>query len=151
MSHRSRSAGPVLAGLLLLIDGIGALLLSGVLVFMSVFSPVAAIEGRDSFSQSQIVPALGVLAFAIACFWAARRAVRGVRALRIVGVALAGAILYLLASIALTASAMEVWEVALFGAVLIAQLVIIVALVRWPPEGSPPPAPTASASSAERP
>lgn len=79
MTTDSRSRAPWLrlAGALLLLDGAAALLLSGFAFLISMFPPVAAIEGRASPDQSQWGLAVGSLALAVAAFRAGWRAIRG--------------------------------------------------------------------------
>lgn len=122
----------MLAGLVLVIDGLAALLLSGALFLLSLFPPVAAVEGRPPVDQSMYGPAFGLLAFAIASFWAAQRAIRGNRNGRLVGVVLAGLVVALLASLPLTSPAMDPPEVAFLIAIGAVHVLVIVGLLRWP-------------------
>jgi hypothetical protein len=135
---RTRSAWPILAGVLLLLNGIGAFLLSLTLLYMSLMPPVAAIQGQAPVEQTQLGPALALLAFAVACVWAARRAFGRKRSMRLVGIVLATALVLLLASLPFTSSSMDSAEVA-FPVVLVAiQALIILALVRWPADSDAP-------------
>ena len=132
----SRSGWAVLAGLVLLIDGFAALLLSGTLFLLSLFPPAAAVEGRPSVDQSMYGPAVGLLAFAIACLWVGQRAIRGNRNGRIVGVVLAGLVVALLASLPLTNPGLDLPELAILMVLAAAQVLVIVALLRWPMSAS---------------
>lgn len=138
MRDRTRSAWPILAGMLLLLNGIGAFLLSLTLLYMSLIPPVAAIQGQAPVEQTQLGPALGLLAFAVGCGWAARRAFRRRRSMRLVGIVLATALVLFLASLPFTSSSMDSAEVAFLVVLIAIQALIILALVRWPAEPDRP-------------
>lgn len=127
-SPRSISGWARLAGILLVFDGIAALLVG--LVSLALFRPVAAIEGQPSPDQTLYILLVPAILFALACFWAGQRAIRGIRGGRIVGVLLAGAMGLLFAYLPFTGS-MSVSELAVTAALLVPQILIIVALLRW--------------------
>lgn len=131
-ASRERSVWAVLAGALLLLDGIVALVVSAGAAWFSTFPPVAAIEGRLPIDQSQWALALGAFVFAIACFWAAQRAVRGIRAGRMVGIVLAGSLAAFFGSVLVTASVIDLEWLAAAVVFLAPQLLIILGLLRWP-------------------
>jgi hypothetical protein len=125
---------PVLAGVVLIVVAIAALLLGGVFLFVSIFPPVAAIEGRASPDQSQYGPALACLVVAVAGFWAGARALRRVRSGRLVGVAVMAVSIaflawWLVGIPDLTPAAAAV----LIGLAVIHVLVALV-LLAWPPD-----------------
>lgn len=117
-----------LAGVLLLLDGAGALAMGALALVLSLFPPVAAIEGRPSPDQSQWGPALGFLALGVVALWAGQRALRGIDPGRHVG-----------AGVALVVAAFLGWwmiqpggavqSVAILAALLIVHLLGVVALV----------------------
>jgi hypothetical protein len=129
MSSRSRSGWAKLAGALLLLDGLAVILIG--LVFVAVFRPVAAIEGRPSPDQTPYWVLLPAGLVAIAFFWAGQRAIRGIRSGRMVGVLLAGVLGLLFAWLPFTGS-MDASELATTAALLVPQVLIVVGLLRWP-------------------
>lgn len=134
---RSSSLWTVLAGILLLVDGIVALIVSALLALFSIAPPPAAIEGRAPIDQTQWPLTLVTLLFAIACLWAAQRALRGIRAGRVVGVAAAGIVVVLagwfLVWLVLQPRGIDLTGLAIVAAMLAPQVLAIVALLRWPP------------------
>jgi hypothetical protein len=129
MSSRSRSGWAKLAGVLLLLDGLATLIFG--LVFMVVFRPVAAIEGRPSPDQTPYWVLVPAALIAIAFFWAGQRAIRGIRGGRIVGVVLAGVVGLLFAWLPFTGS-MDASELVTTAALLVPQVLIVIGLLRWP-------------------
>jgi hypothetical protein len=116
-------------GVLLLIDGLFVALL-GFVGFL-VFRPIAAIEGRPSPDQAPYPLLIVSLLLALAFAWAGQRAIRGIRAGRVVGMLLA-AIPGLLFGAFLVTSPMSPGELAFAVVVVAVQVAIIVALARWP-------------------
>jgi hypothetical protein len=129
MSSRSRSGWAKLAGALLLLDGLAVLLIG--LVFLVVFRPVAAIEGRPSPDQTPYLVLVPAALLAIGFFWSGQRAIRGIRRGRIVGVVLAAVLGLLFAWLPFTGS-MDASELAATAALVIPQVLIVVGLFRWP-------------------
>lgn len=121
-----------LAGVVLILDGCLVALLG--ITAILVFQPIAAIEGRPSVDQTpyalMIVPILLGLAYG----WAGQRAVRGIRRGRAVG-----AVLALLLAVAfgalLLASRSSPAELAVAGGFAALQVLVIVAIARWPIAG----------------
>ena len=132
-ADRAASPWTRFAGVLLIGDGLLVALLGVTMVL--VFGPVAAIEGREPVDQTPypllIVPMLLGLAYA----WAGQRAIRGIRAGRVVGVVLA-----LLAGLAfgslLLGARPSPTELAFAVGMVAVQALIIVGLVRWPAVGA---------------
>jgi hypothetical protein len=146
MRTRTRSAWPILAGVLLLLDGIGALLLGAALLVLSVIPRAGAVEGRAPVDQTAFGPALGLLVFAIACGWAAVSAFRGRRSMRLVGIALAAVLVVLFTSLPFTYVPADSGEIVFLVAIGAIQAVIILALVRWPAGGDERPSSAATAT-----
>ena len=87
----SRSPLATLAGVALIGDAICAFALGGVLVSMSLFQPVAAIQGQAPTDQAQWLPALAFMVVGAGAAWAGVGTARGRRrGHRLVGVAVAG-------------------------------------------------------------
>lgn len=150
MRNRTRSAWPVLAGVLLLLDGLGALLLSAALLYMSVVPRAGAVQGRAPVDDTQFGPALGLLIFGIACAWAALRAFRGRRSMRPVGIALAAVLLVFFTSLPFTSSSTDSGEIVFLVAIGAVQAAIILALVRWPAAEAEPAASVTSTAAPGR-
>lgn len=88
MSGRAaRSIAPRLAGLLLVADGVMGLLAAATFGFLTLFPPVAAVEGSPAVEQSWASQALLALLVAIVGLWSGQRALRGIHRGRFAGVA----------------------------------------------------------------
>jgi hypothetical protein len=131
----SRSLFLPLAALVLALDGLAALVLSGTsLLFMNA---VAAIEGQTGNPNAHLGWwALGFLVVAVAAFVAAWRAARRARSGRWLGMLVAGATTVMAGSALwamATASPIDLRGLAVMGAVLLAQVLVLAALAAWAP------------------
>jgi hypothetical protein len=131
----SRSLYQPLAALVLALDGVAALVLSGTsLLFMN---SVAAIEGQTGNPNAHLVWwALGFLVLAVAAFVAAWRAARRARSGRWLGMLVAGASAVLAGSVLwsiATTSPIEMRGLAVVAAVLLAQVLVLFTLVNGRP------------------
>ena len=139
MTTEQRPSQPALvtvAGVVLILDGIVALLFAGMFTWLSLVPPVAAIEGRAPATQTQLGPAIAFLVVGVAACWAGYRAVRGSRSGRLVGIAVAAVgvgffVWWLVASPPKGIAGFAV----LFG-LLVTEAVVAVTLVRWPSASS---------------
>jgi len=134
---RSPSGWARLAGVFLLLDAC----LIGILGFavMTVFRPIGSAghyEGQTVFpDQTPYWLLVPVTLLALAYAWAGQRAIRGIRSNggRLVGIVLAGALGLLFAYEPMTSfSSLRPEGLALAAAFLIPQVLIVVALLRWP-------------------
>jgi hypothetical protein len=131
----SRSLLPALAALVLVLDGLAALVLSGTsLLFMN---SVAAIEGRTGNPNAHLGWwAVGFLILALAAFIAAWRTARRARSGRWVGMLVAGVTALLAGSVMwgiATASPIELGGLVAAAAVVLAQVLVLFTLVNWRP------------------
>lgn len=144
---RSSPGWAVVAGIVLLVDGIVALFVSALLALFSIAPPPAAIEGRAPVDQTQWGLTLATLVFAIACFWAAQRALRGIRAGRVVGVVVAGIVVVLsgwyVVWFVTQPPGVDISVLLISLVVLAPQVLIIVGLLRWSPGVAAPSGPAA--------
>jgi len=136
-----------LAGLGLVIDGIGSLFLSATLLMMSVLPRPSAVQGRAPVDDTQFGWTLALFVFAIACFWAGQRAVRQVRAGRLVGIVLGGVVVAFVGVLAFTSPSMDLGGIAFLVVLAVAHALIVLALARWPADESRGPIAEAAGSS----
>lgn len=135
MPSSSRSLWLPLAGLILVLDGVAALLLSGVsLLFVNA---VAAVEGRTGNPSAHLAWwALGFLVLGIGALVAGVSAIRRTRRGRRLGllVALVTAVA-IAASIVpiVTTTPIQIGAMAVAVAALVCQVVALVVLVNWAP------------------
>lgn len=127
-----------LAGVFLLLDAC----LIGILGFavITVFGAVGHYEGQTVFpDQTPYWLLVPVTLLALAYVWAGQRSIRGIRSNggRLVGIVLAGALGLLFAYEPMTSfGSLSVEELALAAAFLIPQVLVVVALLRWPETAS---------------
>jgi hypothetical protein len=128
---RERVLWPRVAGVALLVDGALGLVAAFGFVALTMFPPVAAIEGRPPVEQAWLVEAAIALSFAIAALWSGQRAVRAIRRGRLVGVAVAGALVVTI-SVAFMTTTFTIGDAAMSLGILGVHLVAGVALLAWP-------------------
>lgn len=133
---RARSTGrviwPRLAGVVLLLDGVLGLLGALLFFFITMFPPVAAIEGRPSVEQSWLGQGLFSLALAIAGLWSGQRAIRAIRRGRLVGVAVAGAVVATVLAGFATADSFTAGDAAISLGILGFHVAVGAVLLAWP-------------------
>ena len=126
---RGAMAWTRLAGVLLIADGFIIAILGVVLV--AVLTPVGAIQGRDPVDQTPYPLLIVPLVLALACLWVGHRAIRGIRKGRMVGIALALIPAVVFGAAMLNPGATTT-ELAFAAVVVGVQVVIVIALARWP-------------------
>ncbi len=128
-----RSFSPLLAALILAVDGVGAWFLALVSFVMSL--SVAAVEGRTGDPNAHLAPlALAFFGFGIVAIVAAWCVVRGVRSGRVLGMPVAGAAAVAGAALiwsGITENPLNSGVVGLGVVVLLAQLGVARVLASW--------------------
>ena len=126
-----RMIAPRLAGVVVLVDGLLALAGAGLFLLLSVFPPVAAIEGAPPSEQSWILQALVSLAVAVAALWAGQRAIRGIRRGRFLGAGVAGLVGLLIGWVLVTGDAGLTAGTVAWAIVVLVELAAAAVLVSW--------------------
>lgn len=121
-----------LAGVVLLLDAFLVGLLG--IVAIAVLQPIGAIEGRASVDQTPYVLMVVPILLGLAYGWAGQRAIRGIRRGRAVGIVLALLLAVAFGAILLD-SRSDPGELAFAGGLVIVQVLVVVALARWPVAG----------------
>ena len=130
--RRPKVIWPRLAGVLVLFDGVIAVLAAGALTLMStIFRPVAAIEGRPPVEQSWLLEALVAAIVAIAGVWAGQRAIRGIHPGRRIGAAVSGFIAVYLGWFLVTGDAGGLEATVAWAGIVAAHVAAAVALLLW--------------------
>jgi cation transport ATPase len=140
---RDASIAVRIAGLLLILDGL-LLALLGMIVIL-VFRPVGAVQGREYVDQTPYWLLVVPILLGVAYLWAGQRALRGIHAGRQVGILLATVPAVLFGALFFNPS-MNPGELAFAAGAVIAQVFVIVVLVRWRPGDGEPPRPAERAS-----
>ncbi|HET7676822.1 MAG TPA: hypothetical protein VFK38_03145 [Candidatus Limnocylindrales bacterium] len=135
-----RSPWLTVAGIVLLVDAAAALLLLAVIVVLSTFSvgmPNPA-SGPGPERPSVLLPALGTLAVAVGAGWSGLQILRGRRHGRLAGIA-AALVVAAVGILSLpTADLTDPSQLAFSALLIVPQVVVLVALLRWPGEATAP-------------